>query len=97
MLCVLVGTIGFPDYGCLIGALSEVAVDAVLSNVELSTDEPFYFRFSEVPFQYLAPLLSPLEIFGNTGPKCFRTGNALLINFLVVSEGFYGLAHTKYF
>ena len=46
---VLVGVIGFPNDGGSITEGSQMPVKAILGNIEFRINEPFYFRFFEIP------------------------------------------------
>src|SRR5690606_18718720 len=80
----LVGIVAFPDDGRLVGALLQVAVDAVDADVEFGIDEPGGFAGFHVALVYLAPGLHPFdEAVRLLGPEHVRLFDGLAVHALV--------------
>ena len=83
---MLFGVVGFPNYRRLITKCSQMPVKTILCNIKLCVDEPFYFRFFEIPFQYFVPFLFPQETGSYFGPKTFGIINTFLYALLYSSN-----------
>jgi len=55
---------------------SQMAVEAVLGDVQFPTYEPLHIWLDEIPFQHLVPLFLPDKRFGLLGPERFGIGHA---------------------
>ena len=78
--------LAFPDERGLVAARAvEMAVDAVVAEVELSADEPF--GPGKVPFKHLVPRLEPVKFFGRFGPEGFRVFDGFFVQGLVLLKG----------
>jgi hypothetical protein len=72
------------DGGLVALAGGDVAIDAVVTNVELAALEPLDERHAEVPFEDLVPLLVPVEgRLGALGPEAFGVVDRALVELLV--------------
>jgi len=79
------GIVRLPDQRELVAALFQVAVQAVLCDVELAADEPLHLGLVEVPLQHLVPLLAPGKGFGLCGPESFGVLDAEAVGLVVFS------------
>src|SRR5689334_5297337 len=52
---------GFPIDRRSVCMVSEVAINTILGNVQLTADEPFDLRLFEVPVQHFVPFLLPCK------------------------------------
>ena len=70
-----------PDNGSLVAAtIREVAVEAVIRHVQLTTFKPFDLRLVKIPFQDLVPFLIPGNKFlGSLSPIPIRIIHGTLI------------------
>ncbi len=69
------GGLALPDEGGLVGSgSSEVAVKAVVTDIEPATAEPFRVGF--LPLEYFGKGLKPLQlVFGSPAPELFWRTN----------------------
>ena len=76
----------FPDDRSLVGALGEMAVDAVVGGVGDAILEPFDrdIRLGERGVLDLAERLEPVDALALLGPEAVRIGERALVHFLVV-------------
>ena len=83
--------VAFPDQGYLVAAFFQVAVKAVVGNIQFAAQEPFQidFVFAEFPVLHLVPLLEPGDIFlGDAGPELVIVVNGFIIQLLVLFPAF---------
>ncbi|MCY1441434.1 hypothetical protein D9M71_577500 [compost metagenome] len=74
------GIVAFPDDGDLVGALFQVAVDAVVGDVQLAALEPGGLALGEVAMVYGVPRLEPVEEgLGLFAPEGFRLLDGLAV------------------
>ncbi|MCY1530879.1 hypothetical protein D9M68_660860 [compost metagenome] len=74
------GVVAFPDDGDLLAALLQVAVDAVVGDVQLAALEPFGFALLQVAAVQLLPGLEPAEeARGLLAPEQFGLLDGLLV------------------
>ena len=75
--------LAFPDDGGLIAAMRmDVAVEAVVRDVDLAAREPFHVR--TIPVEHLVPLLEPVEFASNLSPEFLRILLRLFVEVLVL-------------
>ena len=73
----------FEDNGGLVAApFANLAVQAVVSHVRLSADEPLGVR--DFPFQHLVPLLEPVERLSHLAPEGLGLVDRLAVHSLVL-------------
>src|SRR5687768_7754480 len=65
----------------------EMTVEAVFRDVQFAVDEPFNFRFGEIPVEDLVPLFLPRKIAGDFCPKLFRRRNTSVIRLSILLKG----------
>ena len=75
--------VGLPYDSGVVGTLWQVAIEAILGDIQLTANEPFHVRLSEIPFQYLVPFTVPAEGLSYLCPELFRVIYALLVSFFV--------------
>src|SRR5262245_26128407 len=68
-------------------------VQAVLCNIQLTTDKPFHVWLSKIPFQNLIPLFSPGKFVGNFCPEFFGVIYAALIGAFIFFKRGDAVAH----
>jgi hypothetical protein len=77
----------FPNDGGLVAARAvEMAVEAVLAGIELSTDEPL--GVGEFPVQDLLPLFAPDKMRSLASPEFLGVLEGFCVEFFVFGEGF---------
>ena len=82
---VVTWIVGLKNQCGLVSAGVEVAVKAILGNVELRATEPFYPRFLKIPFKHLVPFALPAKVLGYAAPKCFGIlGRSLACSHILV-------------
>src|SRR5207247_299761 len=80
-----VARLALPENGGLGAARPvEVAVEAVVTDVELAAVEPAGVRL--VPDEHAVPALEPVQRLGLLGPEAFRVGVGALPELLVLGE-----------
>ena len=62
----------------------EVAVDAVISYIDLAAGEPFELRLLEISLGYLVPLLDPVQLLSRFSPESIGIIYLFLIDVLVL-------------
>ena len=71
-----------------------MAIEAIVSDVELAADEPFGERF--FPLQHFFEWLEPNEfVFGLFAPELFGRTDGFIVEFAVFGQGFYRGAFGK--
>jgi hypothetical protein len=91
-LAVVLGIVAFPDDGDLVGALRQMAVDAVLRDVGHAVLEPFDRDAMRIErgVLHLGVRLDPVDAFAVLAPEAVRIRNRALVHRLVlgiVDEG----------
>ena len=86
------GIVAFPDDRGLVGALGQMAVDAVVGDVQRAVLEPFDRDVArrERGVLDLVERLDPVDALGLLGPEAVRVGDRALVHLLVlglVDEG----------
>jgi hypothetical protein len=78
-----IARLAFPqDGGFVLAPGGDVAVQAVVGNVQLAPDEPF--GEGQLPFEHAVPRLEPVQFARDLGPETFRVFGGLLIQAIVV-------------
>ena len=72
------------DRGFIFAPGRDVAVEAVVGEIDLAADEPFCP--GTIPLENLVPLLEPVQFAGDPRPELFRLLDRLLVNALVFRE-----------
>ena len=82
---VFLGVVTFPDDGDLIAAGRQMAVQAVVADVELGALEPANVALGEIPVQHLVPGLEPSdELIGLLRPEALRVIDRALVHFFIL-------------
>ncbi len=82
-LSVHIRVIALPDDGHLIPTLFQVAIQAIVSDIDLSSLEPFDFGFVVVDVHHLVPLPVPVQALSLLGPELFGILHRLVVHLLV--------------
>ena len=76
----------FPEKRRLVGIFFEMAIEAVVRDVELAAGKPFGMR--RIPFESVRRLLEPVKQLGLLGPECLGIFGGASIHRAVFLEGF---------
>ena len=72
------------DCGFILAPGGDVAIEAVVGEVDLAADKPF--RPRAIPFENLVPLLEPVQFAGDPRPEFVRVVDRFLVEALVFFE-----------
>ena len=90
------GVVGLEDEGQLVAALRQVAVEAVLGDVEAGAVEPLAVAGRrKLAAAHAVPLAPPGEGLGHGGPESIGVFDGLLVGGVVFFEGADAGVHTK--
>ncbi len=77
---------GFPEQRRLVGIFFEMAIEAVVGDVELAAGEPFGVR--RIPFESVRWRLEPVKQLGLLGPECLGIFGGARVHLAVFLERF---------
>jgi hypothetical protein len=81
---IFFGAIGFKHNGGLVAFLWQMAIQAILCNVQNTVFEPPHVGAIKIPLKHLGKRLLPNKRLGNFGPKRFGVTDTVIIYTLVI-------------